>query len=59
VITVTDDEREIVDDREMNVLVTITVLDDDGQEIDTAAASAGSPAEAYELALGQLELEDA
>jgi hypothetical protein len=53
----TDGERTIGDDREMNVLVTITVLDDSGEEIDTSSASAETPAEAFELALGQLELD--
>lgn len=43
----------------MNVLVTITVLDDEGEEIDSASASAETPAEAYELAFGQLELDTA
>jgi hypothetical protein len=57
VISVTDDERALDDDREMNVLVSITVLDDEGEELDTASASADSPDEAYALALGQLELE--
>jgi hypothetical protein len=53
----TDGERAIGDDREMNVLVTITVLDDSGDEIDNSSASAETPAEAFELALGQLELD--
>jgi hypothetical protein len=53
----TDGERAIGEDREMNVLVTITVLDESGDEIDTSSASAETPAEAFELALGQLELE--
>jgi hypothetical protein len=59
VISVTDSERSIGDDRDMNVLVTITVLDDEGEEIDTASASAEIPADAFDLALGQLELESA
>jgi hypothetical protein len=41
----------------MNVLVTITVLDDSGEEIDTSSASAETPAEAFELALGRLEID--
>jgi len=41
----------------MNVLVTISVLDDEGEEIDTSSASAETPQEAFELALGQLDLE--
>jgi hypothetical protein len=54
----TDTEREIVEDRGMNVLVTITVLDDEGEEIDTSSASAETPQEAFELAVGQLELDE-
>jgi hypothetical protein len=57
VISITEAERSFADDREMNVLVTITVLDDEGGEIDTSSASAETPIEAFELALGQLELE--
>lgn len=59
VISVTDNERAIADGRDMNVLVTITVLDDEGEEIDSVSASAETPAEAYELAFGQLELDNA
>jgi hypothetical protein len=42
----------------MDVLVTITILDDEGEEIDTASASADTPEEAFELALEQLDLGD-
>ena len=44
-------------DRVMQALVTITIADDEGEEIDTVSASADTPAEAFELALGQLELD--
>ena len=40
----------------MNVLVTISVLDDEGNELGDSSASADTPEEAFELALGQLEL---
>lgn len=53
----TDNERGIDDDRDMNVLVTITVIDDEGEEIDESSASAETPQEAFDLAVGQLELE--
>jgi hypothetical protein len=53
----TDNEREIDEDRGMNVLVTITILDDEGEEIDESSASAETPQEAFDLAVGQLELE--
>jgi hypothetical protein len=42
----------------MDVLVTITILDDEGEEIDSASASADTPEEAFELALEQLDLGD-
>lgn len=42
----------------MDVLVTITILDDEGEEIDTVSASADTPEEAFELALEQLDLGD-
>jgi methylmalonyl-CoA mutase cobalamin-binding subunit len=54
---VTDTVGTLRHDRGMDVLVTITVLDDEGEEIDTASASAETPEEAFELALEQLELE--
>jgi hypothetical protein len=41
----------------MNVLVTISVLSDDGDEIGESAASADTPEEAFALALGELEIE--
>jgi hypothetical protein len=40
----------------MDVLVTIAVLDDDGEEVDTASASAETPQQAFDLALQQLEI---
>jgi len=40
----------------MQALVTITIADDDGEEIDTVSASADTPHEAFELAVQQLEL---
>jgi hypothetical protein len=43
----------------MQVLVTIAVADDDGEEIDTVSASADTPEEAFELALQQLDLDAA
>jgi hypothetical protein len=57
VTRLTDGERGFGEDREMNVLVTITVLDDEGEEIDESSASADSPEEAFALARRQLELE--
>lgn len=42
----------------MNVLVTISVLDDDGEEIGESSASAETPEAAFALALGDLELEE-
>jgi hypothetical protein len=41
----------------MNVLVTIAVVDEKGEEIDTVSASADTPDEAYQLALQELELD--
>ncbi len=41
----------------MDVLVTITILDDEGEEIDTVSASAETPEEAFQLALEQIDLE--
>ena len=55
----TDAERKNVEDREMQSLVTISVLDDEGEEIDTVSASADTPEEAFELARQQLDLEPA
>jgi hypothetical protein len=52
----TDAERAIVEDREMQSLVTISVLDEEGEEIDTVSASADTPEEAFELARHQLDL---
>jgi hypothetical protein len=49
----------MVEDREMQSLVTISVLDDEGGEIDTVSASADTPEEAFELARQQLDLEPA
>ena len=40
----------------MDVLVTIAVLDDDGEELDTVSASAETPQQAFDLAVQQLEL---
>jgi hypothetical protein len=40
----------------MDVLVTISVLDDDGEEVDTVSASAETPQQAFDLALQQLEI---
>jgi hypothetical protein len=40
----------------MDVLVTIAVLDDDGEELDTVSASAETPQQAFDLALQQLEI---
>lgn len=42
----------------MNVLVTISVLNDEGDEVGESAASAETPEEAFALALGELDLED-
>jgi hypothetical protein len=42
----------------MQVLVTITVEDDEGEEIDTVSASADTPEEAFSLALQQLDIDD-
>ena len=42
----------------MDVLVTITIADDDGEEIDTVSASAETPEEAFALALQQIELDE-
>jgi len=53
----TDAERAIVEDREMQTLVTIMVLDDEGEDISSVSASAGTPEEAFELARQQLDLE--
>jgi len=54
----TDPERRIGDDREMNVLVTISVLNDDGDEVGESSASAETPEDAFALARGDLELEE-
>ena len=43
----------------MQTLVTIMVLDDEGEEIDSVSASADTPEEAFELARQQLDLETA
>lgn len=40
----------------MDVLVTIAVLDDEGEEVDTVSASAETPQQAFDLALQQLEI---
>jgi hypothetical protein len=40
----------------MDVLVTIVVLDDEGEELDTVSASAETPQQAFVLAVQQLEL---
>lgn len=40
----------------MDVLVTIAVLDDDGEELDTVSASAETPQQTFDLALQQLEI---
>jgi len=37
-------------------LVSIFVIDDEGNEIGDSSASADTPEEAFELALGQLEI---
>ena len=42
----------------MNVLVTITVIDDEGGEIADASASAETPEDAFALALQQIELDE-
>jgi hypothetical protein len=42
----------------MNVLVTTTALDVEGDEIGESSASAETPQEAFELALRQLELDN-
>jgi hypothetical protein len=42
----------------MNVLVTISVIDDEGDEIADASASAETPEEAFALALQQIELDE-
>jgi hypothetical protein len=42
----------------MNVLVTISVLSDDGDELGESSASAETPEEAFALALGELALGD-
>jgi hypothetical protein len=55
----TDVERAIVEDRAMQTLVTIMVLDDEGEEVDSVSASADSPEEAFELARQQLDLKTA
>ena len=41
----------------MDVLITITVLDDECEELDSASASAETRYEAFELARSPLELE--
>jgi hypothetical protein len=43
----------------MQVLVIITVEDDEGEEIDTVSASADTPEEAFALALQQLDIDEA
>jgi hypothetical protein len=40
----------------MDVLVTIAILDDDGEELDMVSASAETPQQAFDLALQQLEI---
>jgi hypothetical protein len=40
----------------MDVLVTIAVLDDEGDEVDTVSASGETPQQAFDLALQQLEI---
>ncbi len=54
----TDTCPRIAHNRLMQALVTITIADDEGEEIDTVSASADTPDEAFELALGQLELDE-
>jgi hypothetical protein len=40
----------------MDVLVTIVVLDDEGEELDTVSASGETPQQAFDLALQQLAI---
>jgi hypothetical protein len=54
----TDKLRRICQDRSMQALVSITIADDDGEEIDTVSASADTPQEAFELAVQQLDLDE-
>jgi len=42
----------------MRVLVTIAVQDEDGEDLDFVSGSAGTPEEAVELALSQLDIPD-
>ena len=46
------------DDLDMNVLVTISVLRDEGEEIGESSASAETPEEAFALALGELDIDE-
>jgi hypothetical protein len=43
----------------MQALVTLTITDDEGEELDTVSASAATPEEAFRLALEQLDIADA
>ena len=43
----------------MQTLVTIIVLDDEGEEINSVSASADTPEEAFDLAPQQIDLETA
>lgn len=55
---VTDTRWLSRDDLPMDVLVTITIANDDGEELDTVSASADTPEEAFQLALQQLEFDE-
>jgi hypothetical protein len=65
VMKLTDPERGKSDDREMNVLVTIRVVDDEGEELGTSTGSFYSafdnlddlPQRAFEIALEHLEVD--
>ena len=54
----TDQAGGYRDHRAMDVLVTITVIDDEGGEIADASASAETPEDAFALALQQIELDE-
>jgi hypothetical protein len=54
----TDKPSEVGHARVMQALVTITIADDEGEEIDTVSASADTPGEAFELAVQQLGLDE-
>ena len=41
----------------MDVLVTIMVLDDDGEEVANASSSAATPQAAFELAMQEIDVE--